>query len=82
MLHELLYLRQEVEFFFNYKSRQFETERLIMVESSCKFEIILEAYMHRGYDTGARSIYMTLLYQPPPIVMNVKKIRRLMKNMV
>lgn len=44
------------------------------------FEIILEAYMHRGYDKGARSIYMTLLHQTPPIVMNVKKIRRLMKK--
>lgn len=44
------------------------------------FEIILEAYTHRGYDKGARGIYMTLLHQAPPIVMNVKKIRRLMKK--
>lgn len=44
------------------------------------FEIILEAYTHRGYDKGARGIYMTLLHQNPPIVMNVKKIRRLMKK--
>ena len=44
------------------------------------FEIILEAYTHRGYDKGARGIYMTLLHQTPPIVMNVKKIRRLMKK--
>lgn len=44
------------------------------------FEIILEAYTHRGYDKGARGIYMTLLHQNPPVVMNIKKIRRLMKK--
>lgn len=44
------------------------------------FEIILEAYTHRGYDKGARGIYMQLLHQNPPVVMNVKKIRRLMKK--
>lgn len=44
------------------------------------FGIILEAYTHRGYDKGARGIYMTLLHQNPPVVMNIKKIRRLMKK--
>lgn len=42
------------------------------------FELILEAYRHRGYQKGARSIYMSLLHRNPPVVMNVKKIRRLM----
>lgn len=42
------------------------------------FEIILEAYRFRGYDKGARSIHMRLLHQG--IIMNVKKIRRLMKK--
>lgn len=42
------------------------------------FELILEAYSHRGYQKGARSIYMSLLHRNPPVVMNVKKIRRLM----
>ena len=42
------------------------------------FELIVSAYNHRGYDKGARGIYMTLIHQNPPIVMNVKKIRRLM----
>ena len=42
------------------------------------FERILEAYRHRGYQKGARSIYMSLLHRDPPVVMNVKKIRRLM----
>ena len=42
------------------------------------FEIILEAYQWRGYSKGARGIYMRLLHMAPPVVMNVKKIRRLM----
>lgn len=37
------------------------------------FELILEAYRHRGYQKGARSIYMSLLHRDPPVVMNVKK---------
>lgn len=44
------------------------------------FEIILIAYQYRGYDKGARGIYMRLLHMKPPIIMNVKKIRRLMKK--
>ncbi len=40
------------------------------------FEQILEAYKYRGYAKGARSIYMRLLHLD--IVMNLKKIRRLM----
>lgn len=42
------------------------------------FDIILEAYQWRGYSKGARGIYMRLLHMDPPVVMNVKKIRRLM----
>ena len=44
------------------------------------FEIILEAYQYRGYSKGARGIYMRLLHMDNPIIMNVKKIRRLMKK--
>ncbi|MFI3177455.1 MAG: IS3 family transposase [Eubacteriales bacterium] len=44
------------------------------------FEIVLNAYTKRGYDKGAKGIYMTLIHQSPPVVMNVKKIRRLMKK--
>ncbi len=44
------------------------------------FEIILEAYNHRGYKKGARSIYMRLLHKGPPVRMNLKKIRRIMKK--
>ena len=41
---------------------------------------ILEAYKFRGYRKGARSIYMRLIHLKPPVVMNLKKIRRLMKK--
>lgn len=44
------------------------------------FELILMAYSFRGYDKGAQGIYMRLLHMEPPIIMNVKKIRRLMKK--
>jgi transposase InsO family protein len=44
------------------------------------FELILAAYNHRGYDKGAQGIYMRLIHSDPPVVMNVKKIRRLMKK--
>jgi transposase InsO family protein len=44
------------------------------------FIVILEAYQFRGYDKGARGIYMRLLHLSPPVHMNVKKIRRLMKK--
>ncbi len=44
------------------------------------FEIILKAYNLRGYPKGARSIHMSMLHMVPPVRMNVKKIRRLMKK--
>lgn len=42
------------------------------------FALILEAYRFRGYAKGARGIHMRLLHQG--IIMNVKKIRRLMNK--
>lgn len=44
------------------------------------FDLILEAYKHRGYDKGARGIHMRLLHMDPPVLMNIKKIRRLMEK--
>lgn len=44
------------------------------------FLIIVEAYQYRGFHKGARSIYMRLLHMNPPVHMNIKKIRRLMKK--
>lgn len=56
-------------------------QRLLQEEKDrADFEIILEAYNHRGFEKGARSIYMRLIHQAPPVIMNVKKIRRLMKK--
>jgi len=44
------------------------------------YQTILGSYNHRGYDKGARGIYMRLLHMDPPVHMNIKKIRRLMKK--
>lgn len=44
------------------------------------FLLIQEAFMFRGYNKGARGIYMRLLHMDPPVNMNIKKIRRLMKK--
>jgi transposase InsO family protein len=44
------------------------------------FDLILGAYNYRGYAKGARGIYMRLLHCKPSIVMNIKKIRRLMQK--
>ena len=42
------------------------------------FSIILEAYKFKGYDKGIRGIHMRLLHLEKPVLMNLKKIRRLM----
>lgn len=42
------------------------------------FDLILAAYKMHGYTKGARGIYMALLHMDPPVIMNLKKIRRLM----
>ena len=44
------------------------------------FDLILRAYKVRGYKKGAESICMNLLHMDPPVIMNLKKIRRLMKK--
>ena len=44
------------------------------------FELILTAYKYRGYDKGIRGIHMRLLRNNPPVVMNTKKIQRLMRK--
>lgn len=50
------------------------------LQDQSDFELILNIYKKRGYAKGARSIYMGLLHLNPPVVMNIKKIRRLMKK--
>ena len=44
------------------------------------FELILNAYSFRGYDKGIRGIHMRLLHMNPPVLMNIKKIQRLMRK--
>lgn len=44
------------------------------------FELILTVYKKRGYNKGIRSIHMGLLHMEPPVVMNLKKIQRLMNK--
>lgn len=58
----------------NIKDKRDEQER----KDRHDFELILEAFSHRGYDKGVRGIHMRLLHMDPPILMNVKKISRLM----
>lgn len=49
-------------------------------QDQADFRLILDAYNHRGYSKGARGIYMRLLHRKPAVVMNIKKIRRLMNK--
>lgn len=44
------------------------------------FELVLSAYKQHGYPKGARGIHMALLHSDPPVIMNLKKIRRLMEK--
>lgn len=44
------------------------------------FELILKAYNQRGYSKGTRGIYMSMLHWKEVLVMNIKKIRRLMNK--
>jgi transposase InsO family protein len=44
------------------------------------FDEIVKAYRYRGYDKGGRGIQMRLLRHEPPILMNLKKVRRLMNK--
>ena len=58
-----------------------ETKRQEKEEQDRKdFDIILQAYLFRGYDKGVKGIRMRLLHLSPPIIMNEKKIRRLMRK--
>ncbi len=43
-----------------------------------EFEVVLRAYNQSGYSKGARGIYMCMAHWSPPVIMNLKKIRRLM----
>jgi transposase InsO family protein len=59
---------------------QTETRKSRESQDQDDFALILEAYKFRGYDKGVRGIHMRLLHHNPPVVMNVKKVRRLMQK--
>lgn len=63
--------------YYNWLNRK-NTINLKEKQDRKDFEFILEAYKHRGYSKGAKSIHMVLLHKG--IIMNIKKIRRLMKK--
>lgn len=64
-----------------YNWRASEDKRRAKEESDRRdFELILEAFNFRGYDKGIRGIHMRLLHMDPPVLMNVKKIQRLMRK--
>lgn len=44
------------------------------------FDLILTAYKMHGYTKGTRGIYMALIHMQTPVIMNLKKIRRLMNK--
>jgi transposase InsO family protein len=50
------------------------------LQDRADFDLILTAYNTRGYSKGAQGIYMCLLHMDPPVIMNLKKIRRLMNK--
>ena len=50
------------------------------VQDQMDFGLIVSAYQFRGYNKGIRGIHMRLLHLNPPVVMNIKKIQRLMRK--
>lgn len=54
------------------------TRELQEQEDRRDFELVLDAYRIHGHAKGARGIHMALLHRSPPVIMNLKKIRRLM----
>ena len=50
------------------------------LQDQADFELIVNAYQFRGYNKGIRGIHMRLLHLDPPVLMNTKKIQRLMRK--
>jgi transposase InsO family protein len=64
-----------------YKWLSAENKRVeIEEQDKADFALVLAAYRFRGYDKGAYGIHMRLLHLNPSVVMNVKKVRRLMRK--
>ena len=65
---------------FYYWQKSSTTRSKAEIQDREDFDLILAAFKHRGFAKGARGIHMRLLHQTPPVIMNVKKIRRLMNK--
>ena len=64
-----------------YAWRKAEATRAAKEQQDRKdFDLILTAYLKHGRPKGAEQIKMTLEHEKPAIIMNLKKIRRLMKK--
>lgn len=64
-----------------YRWRNAENVRQVREQKDREdFELILQAFQFRGYDKGIRGIHMRLLHLTKPVLMNVKKIQRLMRK--
>lgn len=65
--------------FYKWKERQNNPNEKEL-QDRADFDIILEAYNHRGYKKGSRSIVMWIMHNKPDKKMSRKKVRRLMKK--
>ena len=63
--------------YYNWLRIKHQSEQRELRDKS-DFMLVLKAYQYRGYAKGARGIHIRLLHEG--ILMNVKKIRRLMKK--
>ena len=63
--------------YYNWVSSEKKRQEL-EEQDRADFDLILLAFQYHGYDKGVRGIHMRLLHQKPSVVMNPKKIRRLM----
>lgn len=65
--------------FYKWKDRQNNPNEKEL-QDQADFEIVLEAYNHRGYKKGSRSIVMWIMHHKPDKYMNRKKVQRLMRK--
>ena len=65
--------------YYNWRTSEFKRTQK-EIQDKKDFELILEAFKHRGYDKGIRGIHMRLLHMEPPVQINVKKIQRLVRK--
>ena len=65
--------------YYNWRNSEFKRTQK-EIQDKKDFELILEAFKHRGYDKGIRGIHMRLLHMEPPVQINVKKIQRLVRK--